>query len=458
MATRNLALAKSLTYLTDDGLPNFASGSDIVLTPDSDTGVISTAVTVGGQSATAVNNYSAIDSLPLSNLTAGSLSYVQSTGTFYYSNGSGWYKITTTNSAPIIVDGADTSYTLAIDGSSTVISLSASDSDGTPLTWSYSITSGALGNTATISQDSSVFTITPSTNESDAGSFDITFSVTDGFAIATDTATITLSFTSYIDLSTFSAAGTKSTPMSIAQTGFGLEFKDDGTKMYTSDATSSGTGAQIRTWSLSTPWDVTTATLDGTYNLNLSNFGHMDIFIGDNGTKLYVLGDISDTIRQYTLTTPWDVTTATFVRSLSLGALGTVTGIYFSSDGGYLFLTREANSSNWDIAKWILNTPWDISTRGTSQTINTWNENSEDQASCCWISSNGEQFFYGGRRSWTSGQIVTYDLTTPYDFSTRTNKIAYSSIDGQITTMRFSGNGQNMYVLGWNQTVYWRTP
>jgi hypothetical protein len=246
MTTRNLSLAKSMTFLTDDGIPNFASGSDITLTPDSDTGVISAGVTVAGQSASAVTNFTSIDSLPLSNLTAGTLSYVQSTGTFYYSTGAGWYKITTTNSAPIIVSGANASYQLATDGSSTIISLSASDSDGTPLTWSYAITSGTLGNTATISQDSSVFTITPSTDSADIGSFNITFTVSDGISIATDTATITLAFTTLIDLSSITLYAStnvdRNSPITSTATSF--KFNGDGSQLIVLRENGSGGGAE----------------------------------------------------------------------------------------------------------------------------------------------------------------------------------------------------------------------
>ena len=100
------------------------------------------------------------------------------------------------NNAPSITVGASAAYTLSLDGSPTIISLTAVDSDDNPLTWSYAITSGTLGNTATISQDSSVFTITPSTNDSDAGSFGITFTASDGISTDTSTTTISLVFLS----------------------------------------------------------------------------------------------------------------------------------------------------------------------------------------------------------------------------------------------------------------------
>ena len=102
--------------------------------------------------------------------------------------------------APIITSVTDASagtspFTLATDGTPTVITVTASDSDGNPLTYSYAVTSGALGDTATISQADNVFTITPSTSEANAGTFGLTFTANDGVQDATSVADFSLQFT-----------------------------------------------------------------------------------------------------------------------------------------------------------------------------------------------------------------------------------------------------------------------
>ena len=83
---------------------------------------------------------------------------------------------------------------LATDGTATTITAVSTDPEGFPLTWSYAVTTGSLGSTATVSQADNVFTITPSAANADAGTFSVTFSVTDGTNITTQVADFTLAF------------------------------------------------------------------------------------------------------------------------------------------------------------------------------------------------------------------------------------------------------------------------
>mgnify|MGYP006132116289 CR=1 FL=1 len=111
---------------------------------------------------------------------------------FMYASGA-WRKIADmTNDSPTAITGVASAFALAIDGTATVITAVSTDPEGFPLTWSYAVTTGTLGSTATVSQADNVFTITPSSTEADAGSFSITFSVTDG---ATGAVSATSAFT-----------------------------------------------------------------------------------------------------------------------------------------------------------------------------------------------------------------------------------------------------------------------
>ena len=135
---------------------------------------------------------------------AGSLGYVTANNNLYLYNGSGWSKVDTTNSAPVINSVQDASanttpFSFATDGTPVVVTVDATDPEGFPLTYSYSVTSGALGTTATVVQgtgaQSNEFTLTPGTNDpGDAGTFELTFSVTDGVETSTSTADFSLAF------------------------------------------------------------------------------------------------------------------------------------------------------------------------------------------------------------------------------------------------------------------------
>ena len=137
--------------------------------------------------------YATPNLLPTSGLSAGDQAFVTSNNRIYISNGSGWYNVALINSTPTFTSGPAGYYALATDLTPTVITLVAQDSDGQVVT--YSATDSGMDGIATLSQDSSVFTITPLHDSAGgAGSFTITFQATDGIGIASALSTFTLSF------------------------------------------------------------------------------------------------------------------------------------------------------------------------------------------------------------------------------------------------------------------------
>jgi hypothetical protein len=146
-----------------------------------------TATEVVGPTATV---YATVDNLP-GTATTGDQAFVTATNRLYIWNGTGWYNIALINTNPSI-SGADSSYALATDGTPTVVTITATDPEGLPIT--YSIASDSSGNIATVTSNNNVFTITPSTNTADAGSFSLTFRASDGVNIATAVSSFTLQF------------------------------------------------------------------------------------------------------------------------------------------------------------------------------------------------------------------------------------------------------------------------
>lgn len=150
----------------------------------------------GGGGGGGVTAYNTVGNLPVSGAN-GDMAYVTATNGLYIWNGSVWFLIltaTTPNDAPYITQGPDLGYVLSTTGTPTVITLAAQDPESVPITWSYTITSGTLGNTAVISNQGNVFTITPSTDSANAGQFEITFTASDGVNIANARSYIRLRF------------------------------------------------------------------------------------------------------------------------------------------------------------------------------------------------------------------------------------------------------------------------
>jgi len=150
-----------------------------------------------GTNAAGITAYSTIDDLPLTNVADGSQALILATNRLYIWNNTGWYQIALINATPNITsvedqDSNTTPFVLNTTAAPTVITVTATDPEGIPLT--YDFTTSGMANTATVTRNDNVFTVTPSEQVQDEGTFDITFTASDGVNVASSIATFTLSF------------------------------------------------------------------------------------------------------------------------------------------------------------------------------------------------------------------------------------------------------------------------
>jgi len=126
----------------------------------------------------------------------------------------------------------------------------------------------------------------------------------------------------------------------------GMDFSEDGSNLYVNNLTFPG--GDITQYSLSTPWDISTASSTGN---SLDTDAQEDVPYGikfsPDGTKLFVAGDLTDSIYEYTLSTAWDISTATYSsNSLSISAQETsVDDLAFNIDGSKLFILGSSSNS-----------------------------------------------------------------------------------------------------------------
>ena len=128
--------------------------------------------------------------LPLVNNNPGDTTFVAEDNSFRLWTGSGWFEIALINSSPTITTGANATYTLNSDGTPTVITMAATDPEGTPIIWGHQVTSGSLEDT-TVTNVDGVFTITPGATDA---TFGLTFTASDGVNIDTSASSFTLVF------------------------------------------------------------------------------------------------------------------------------------------------------------------------------------------------------------------------------------------------------------------------
>lgn len=140
--------------------------------------------------------YATKEDLPSSGLTAGDQAYVSANSRLYVSNGSGWYNIALINATPSLSIDPTGTIVLSTAGETTTITLTATDSDNAVAGLTYSVESdGSFGGLASISQDSSVFTITPLSEDSaTTSSAVLTFKASDGINFGSGDRTLTLTF------------------------------------------------------------------------------------------------------------------------------------------------------------------------------------------------------------------------------------------------------------------------
>jgi hypothetical protein len=242
----------------------------------------------GGAGVTA---YSTISELPLTNNDAGALAFVSATNRLYIWNGTGWFNIALINTNPTITQGPQSSYLFSSNGTPIVITLLASDPEGIPITWSYQVTSGSLGDTATIEQDNNVFTITPSTSDEDTGVFGVTFTASDGINIATAISSFSLAF------SAADAFYNQSIVLTTSSTNNGTNnvFVDSSTNNFT--VTRNGNATQ-GTFSPFSPagWS---GFFDGTGDyLTLANNAAFSMGTGNFTIEFWIYQSVRDSIRQ----------------------------------------------------------------------------------------------------------------------------------------------------------------
>jgi hypothetical protein len=128
--------------------------------------------------------------LPLVNNNPGDTTFIAADNSFRLWTGSGWFEIALINSSPTITTGANATYTLNSDGTPTVITMAATDPEGTPIIWAYQVTSGSLEDT-TVTNVDGVFTITPGATEA---TFNLSFTASDGVNVDTSASSFELAF------------------------------------------------------------------------------------------------------------------------------------------------------------------------------------------------------------------------------------------------------------------------
>jgi len=202
----------------------------------------------------------------------------------------------------------------------------------------------------------------------------------------------------------FSVSGQETSPT-------GLFFKSDGTKMYVCGSS----GDDVNEYALSTAWDITTATFVTVFSVAAQDSAPQDIFFKPDGLTMFFVGSTNDTVFQYTLSTAWDISTASYAsKSFSVASQDTgPIGIWFKPDGLVMYIVGSANDI---IFQYTLSTAWDITTASYASIFYNFapQDSSGTQVN---LSSDGTKMWLAGS---TGDDILEYNLSTAWNVSTAT--------------------------------------
>lgn len=228
-----------------------------------------------------------------------------------------------------------------------------------------------------------------------------------------------------------------------------LAFSSDGTKAYVIGYDND----TVYQYTLSTPWDVST----GSYASKSMSVAAQDaspagLAFSSDGTKCYVAGNVNDTVYQYTLSTPWDISTGSYAsKSLDVSGRDTgLTGVTFSADGTKCYIVGVSTDS---VYQYTLSTAWDISTGSyASKSLDVSGESNSPQ---------GIAFRPDGKRMTVAsqtGDLFYYTLSTAWDISTgsyASKSLDVSTEDGLPKGVAYNDDGTTAYIMGTtSETIY----
>lgn len=249
------------------------------------------------------------------------------------------------------------------------------------------------------------------------------------------------------DVNSFTATGVQS--VSIADSApTDVAFSTDGTRMF---ALGDGSN-RVYQYNLTTGFDVTTASYSSLFTASQESTPGGLAFNND-GTKMYIIGNTQDKVFQYSLSTAWDGTSTSYDSvSFSVSTQDTFPeSLTFNNDGTRMFVIGRATKK---VYQYDLSTAFDISTsvyNSVSSTVNQ-DQHPNDLA----FNTEGTKMYMMGRGN---SNIYQYVLTTGFDVSTMSyNSKSFSVVnqEGVPRGLTFSADGTKCYVTGLATSKVWQ--
>ncbi len=197
--------------------------------------------------------------------------------------------------------------------------------------------------------------------------------------------------------------------------------------------------------SYSSPIDITTASFNNSFDISTQDGSPTGVAFSPDGLTFYLAGNLSDDIFEFSLTTPYDLSTGvTFSTNLDLTNIETgVSDLVFDATGTRLFVIGESGDR---VYEFILGNQFDLSTAAYSgKTLNVSGQDTSPQDIL--FTPDGSVLFMLGA---TNDRIYEYTLGVPFDITTASagNSFSVGAQETSPNGAAFNNNGSELYVLG----------
>ena len=229
----------------------------------------------------------------------------------------------------------------------------------------------------------------------------------------------------------------------------GMVFKPDGTKLFLSQDTTTS----IKEYTMSTAWDI--STLSNTSNFSVSSelsSGQQGIFFKPDGYAFYLADANGSRILEYSLSTAWDLSTASYSSNAF-----TTTGeynprsVHFKDDGTRMYVIGPGTDR---VIQYNLSTAWDMTTASSQANFSVASQTTFPAQ----ISFNptGTKMYLTMYSVVITGDIFEYDLSTAWDISSASyNSVSYN--DSVLTgpwIHAFKSDGSKAYFIDDTDIIY----
>ena len=230
----------------------------------------------------------------------------------------------------------------------------------------------------------------------------------------------------------------------------GVDFSNDGTKMFIVGST----GDDVNEYTLSTSFDVSTATYSQNFSVSAQETAPRGIRFNNDGTKMFIVGYGLVGVAEYALSTAFDVSTASHTHSFSASSQsGDKQGLAFNSDGTKMYIVSSVFGSAGRVDEYALSTAFNVSTSSFSQSFSVYSQDTNPQNLS--FNSNGTEMYVLGA---TNSAVYKYTLSTAFDVSTASYASVSFSVSSQELTplgLAFNPSGTKMFIIGYtNDSVY----